>query len=312
MARESEKTKKLNSDDLGFGKRFGAGNHRVLNKAGDFNIKRIGTVNTLYTKLINMKWWAFFLYTLLFYILINSAFALIYFFIGVDELGVDTSKYRAIDELILAYYFSTQTLTTVGYGFLNPFGKAAALVASFESLVGLLSFAIAGALLYGRFSRPRPGIIFSDKALLSDMEEGKRALMLRVANAQESNMIEVKARLLCTYLEDKKGKIARTYRELKLERNEISMLPLNWTLVHWIDEGSPLNNMTYNDLEENECEFIILIEAFNDSIAQLVHARTSFKMHEVLENHKFKIPYSLDEEGVTTFNLHLISESEPM
>ena len=285
----------------------------MLRKDGSFNIRRLGVVRPLFDRLIQLPWWQFFLYTALIYIAINLLFGSAYFILGVEAINVTEYPANSLEAFLAAFHCSAQTLTTVGYGFYHPVSGISAFIATFEAFIGLLSFAFATGLLYGRFSRPRSGIVFSEKALLVDQkEEGRRALMLRIANKHSSSMIEVRARLIFTWMGEGRNGQVRNYRELDLERREASMLPLNWTLVHWIEEGSPLEGKSLMELKGMHGEFICIIKAFNETFSQEVHSRTSYTMEEVVENQMFKIPYTIGEDGQTVFDLDQLSETLPM
>lgn len=301
------------ASDLGLGGRFRGGFQRVLRKDGSFNIRRIGVVKPLFDRLIALPWWLFFIYTALIYVAVNVLFATVYFLLGVDQININEYPADSFDAFLSAFHFSAQTLTTVGYGFYHPINGPAAFVATFEAFVGLLSFAFATGLLYGRFSRPRSGLIFSDKAILiEDEEQGKNGFMLRIANGHSSSMIEVRAQLIFTWMEEGSGGLVRQYRQLALERNSVSMLPLNWTLVHWIDDESPLAGKSLMELKAMHGEFICIIKAFNETFSQEVHSRTSYTADEVVENQRFKIPYKVTDDGQTVFDLEQLSETLPM
>jgi inward rectifier potassium channel len=195
--------------DLGLGGKYRSGMQRVLRKDGSFNIRRLGVVRPLFDRLIQLPWWQFFLYTALIYIAINLLFGSAYFILGVEAINVTEYPANSLEAFLAAFHCSAQTLTTVGYGFYHPVSGISAFIATFEAFIGLLSFAFATGLLYGRFSRPRSGIVFSEKALLVDQkEEGRRALMLRIANKHSSSMIEVRARLIFTWMgEGRNGQV---------------------------------------------------------------------------------------------------------
>ena len=146
------------------------------------------------------------------------------------------------------FFFSTHTLTTVGYGNMYPDGPLANAIASVEALLGLMAFAIATGLLFGRFSRPSARFGFSDVMVIAPYQNGK-ALEFRVVNRRANNLIEAEARVMLMTVEIDGGKPKRKYQQLQLERTQVLFLPLTWTVVHPIDENSPLYGKTAGDLE---------------------------------------------------------------
>ena len=153
----------------GFGSQAQAQGNRLVNKDGSFNVKRDGL--PLFNRfnpfhdLILMSWMHFSLIIFAFYFTVNLIFAFIYFYIGIEHLGgIIGSTLK--DKFFEAFFFSTQTFTTVGFGRINPIGNAASTVAAIESLIGLMAFALATGLLYGRFSRPNVKLIRSENAVI--------------------------------------------------------------------------------------------------------------------------------------------------
>jgi len=166
-------------------------------------------------------------------------FATVYLFIGMHQLQgwIAATPWQKFKE---AYFFSTETFTTVGYGRVNPIGDWANLVASIESMSGFLSFAIATGLIYGRFSKPKAYLVFSEHALVSPFN-GKTGLMFRFASYKDNHIltnVEIKVNL--ALLADEDGKQSYRFYDLALERSRVDSLPMNWTVVHAIDEESPL------------------------------------------------------------------------
>ena len=182
------------SVELGFGKAE-ARQQRLMNKNGGYNYVRTGLPFSeqfnIYHYLINAGSVKFIGLILLWYTGINIFFTSLYFLCGASSLtGMNFNS--PLQQFWEIYFFSAQTLTTVGYGRINPLGFSANFVASMEAMVGLMSFALITGLLYGRFSKPSPKIKFTEKALISPYNNGGMALMFRVANMLDSNMMDVK------------------------------------------------------------------------------------------------------------------------
>ncbi len=299
------------NNDPGFGQKFSSKTKRVINKDGSFNVKRIppkGKPGNYYHQLISMSWAKFLLLNLAVYIIVNVLFALIYMLIGVDKIAGLVQK-NLIDDFANAFFFSVQTLTTVGYGVLSPTGFLAGLVASLEALSGLLLVALATGLLYGRFSKPSAKIIFSDNAIISPYKD-INALEFRIANLRNNTLIDMQASLMfTTNYKSENGDWIRNYYNLELERSHIHFFPLTWTIVHPISENSPLYKLTRKDLLAQNVEFLILIKGFDDTFAQQVHSRYSYLGNEIHWGRKFEKAFTANMQGDLVVELGKINDT---
>jgi inward rectifier potassium channel len=295
-------------DDFGYTNQANQNSKRVINKNGSFNLVRVGEKKSLFHSLVTMKWWKFFLTIVGTYVVVNMLFASIYLLIDFNGIGM-TSDYQVTNKFLIASFFSVQTLTTVGYGSLYPLSEVVSMVASVEALTGLMIFAIFTGLMYGRFSKPSPGIRFSKNMVYAPYKQNN-ALMFRVANERNHNLTELEARILMSVIVEENGRSARKYQVLELENSRITYFPLNWTLVHYIDEKSPLYGMTKTDFEGIDLEMMIMIKGYNETAAQSFHAKSSYTENEIVWNAKFKVPYHFREDGVTVFVLDKIDDYE--
>ena len=300
-------------EDLGIGTKAAEAKVRLLNRDGSFNVRRRGLPFlewfSWYHYLISIPWWQFNLMVLAAYVAINAFFGLVYVGIGTDGLaGMD--GHTMMERYLDAVFFSSQTFTTVGFGRIAPVGKAASTVAALESLAGLLSFALATGLIYGRFSRPVAKIIFSRNAVVAPYRN-ITGVMFRCANMRINQLIDVTATVTLSRLEQSStGEKVRKFYPLELERDSVTFFHLSWTVVHPVSETSPLYGVTKEKLDESEAEFLILLKAFDDSFSQTVHARTSYKSHEVIFGHKFSPIISVGTDGVTELDLGGIHKYE--
>lgn len=282
---------------------------RIINKDGSFNVRRRGTTWRdfhPYLHLINMGWLSFLATLFLGYIVINTLFAGAYYALGPDQLlGADaaTPAGRFLNE----FFFSSHTLSTVGYGNISPKGLAANAVASFEALVGVLGFALATGLLFGRVSRPSAKISFSNHMIVSPYQEGT-SLQFRVVNRRANSLMEIEARPMLMTVEMQDGVQRRNYTMLKLEREKILFLPLTWTVVHPIDQESPLWGKTAEDLRRLQAEVLILIKAYDDTFAQTVLGRHSYRHDEILWGRRFAPAFSVDGQGDLVLELRKLGE----
>jgi len=220
-------------------------------------------------------------------------------------LGGDTSTESA--RFLSAFFFSAHTLTTVGYGSIAPKGMGANIVAVMESMAGVLGFAVATGLLFGRVSRPSAKIGFSDTMVVAPYQDGN-SLQFRIANRRRNDLMEMSARVMLMTVETRDGRPMRQYYQLKLEREQVLFLALTWTIVHPIDAESPLAGMTEEDLAAKQAEFVILLKAFDDTFSQTVFARYSYRHDEVQWGKRFAPAFSVTEQGDMVVDLHKLGE----
>jgi len=289
-------------NDSGFSNQVGSQGSRLINSNGTFNIKRTGRhvlhQLSIAHELITMSWYSFIFMVVAFYIIVNLFFAWLYYKIGMDQfMGMNgNTKW---DEFKEAFFFSAQTITTVGYGRLNPAGLWPNVIASFEALLGLMIFAIVTGLIYGRFSRPVAKLLFSKNALIAPFKENT-AFMFKVANSKTNDMAEVEAQVLLGLILYEEGKFVRRYYGLDLERKNVNSLALTWTIVHPIDEKSPLFGLSSQMMEEHEAEFFISIKGVDTTFSQTVYTRYSFHFSDLVWNAKFKPSFKRSEDGHET------------
>ncbi len=294
--------------DPGITNQFTAPVRRIINKDGSFNVHRRGTTWRdfhPYLHLINMSWAAFFLALFLGYLLANTIFAIVYFLLGPNQLQGGDGPSELV-RFLHGFFFSSQTLTTVGYGSIAPRTMAASAVAAVESLVGVLGFAVATGLLFGRVSRPSARFGFSRNILVAPYQNGT-SLQFRVVNRRANSVMEIEARVLLMTVEENDEGTLRRYHVLRLERPQVLFLPLTWTVVHPIDAESPLAGKTAEDLERLQAEILVLIKAYDDTFSQAVLARHSYRHDEFAWNRRFAPAFEVDEHGDLLLDLQKVS-----
>jgi inward rectifier potassium channel len=283
--------------DPGLTQQFTAPFRRIINKDGTFNVERRGgTWRDFhpYLYLINMSWPGFLLSLFLGYMAINTVFALVYFALGADQLaGAEAST--AAGRFFNDFFFSAHTLTTVGYGNIAPRGTSANIVATLEGLMGVLGFAVATGLLFGRVSRPSARIGFSENMIVAPYQEGY-SLQCRVVNRRKNSLAELQARFLLMTVENSSS-MKRTYTALNLERPEVLFMPLTWTIVHPIDRDSPLWGKTAEDLQRLQAEVLVVLKGFDDTFNQTVWARYSYRHDDLLWDRRFAPAFFVDGHG---------------
>lgn len=296
------------NEELGYTDKYEGRNKRVLNKDGEFNVIRIGVKTGIFHHMLTIGWWRFALSILGFYSMINLLFATLYLLIDFNGIGF-TSDYEIHNRFFIALFFSAQTLTTVGYGSLYPLSAAVSFLASTEALVGLMGFAIFTGVMYGRFSRPVSGLKFSSNALIAPYKGGK-SFQFRVANGMSNNLMNLEARALLSIVVTEGDRQIRRFQPLSLDNSKISYLSINWTCVHPIDEKSPLWGMTEEDFINGNIEILVMVQAYNETFGQDVHARSSYTWAEIEWDKRFRIPYHFNEDGVTVFDINRLEETE--
>lgn len=299
--------------DPGLGEKFSARTQRLVNRDGTFNVRRLGPAwvpGDWYHYGVSLSWPRFIGSALGWFVVLNIMFTLAFLVLGYYESLLGAPPVRTwYEKFLYTFFFSVQTFTSVGYGVLSPRGLVSGLLSSLEALVGVLTFALITGLLYARFSRPTAQILFSDAAIITPPDEqGLRRLMLRVANKRTNTVIDMTARLLFSVMNPD---FTRRYYALALERDQVTFFPLNWTLVHDITPDSPLYGLTAPQLAEENAEILVLLRGFDDTYAQDINARSSYRYDELRWSHRFVRPYrTVAETGETLLDLSLISTTE--
>jgi len=295
--------------DPGLTQQFTGNLRRAINKDGSFNVERQGgTWRNIhpYLHLINVGWPTFLGLVLLAYIVVNTIFALIYFALGPGHLQ-NADMPTPLGRFLNDFFFSAHTLTTVGYGNLAPGSISANIVATFEAITGLMGFALATGLLFGRVSRPSAKIGFSEKMLMAPYQEG-RSLQFRLVNLRPNVLIELSASITLMTVEPGPSGLTRQFQALTLERTSVYFFPLTWTVVHPIDESSPLRGKTAAELEALQAEVLILIKGFDDTFSQMVNARYSYRYDEMVWDAKFNPAFHIDAAGRMVLDVNQVSD----
>jgi inward rectifier potassium channel len=300
------------NNDTGFG--VGTGNgQRFVNRDGTFNVHRVGLKAwdkySVYNQLLSISTGWFITIILVYFFTINLVFTIIYIAFGKHQfVGIEGN--HLMNYGVELFFFSTQTFTTVGYGRINPIGFSANLIAAIESLFGLMSFALMTGLLYGRFARPKANLLFSNIAVVAPYR-GITGLMFRFASIKESHSltdISVKLSIGMQVLENDKPEYK--FYNLDLERERVDSLPMNFTVVHPINDKSPLWNMKQDDFENADVELYVWVRAYDDVYSATVQQRTSYIFNEIKIGAKFIPMYYENQDGsYTIIELDKISET---
>lgn len=292
--------------DPGLGSSYQTPIARIINEDGTYNIQRKGGMRgfrDLYKYLTEIRWSTFFFLTITTYILINVVFAGIYMIGGVEDIsGINPKS----NHFLNAFFFSVQTFTTVGYGFLAPVGEFAGIISTIEAFIGLMYFALITGLLYGRFSKPSSKIAFAKNAILTDFEGGK-AIMFKMVNTR--NSVLLKASVKCTLAIDDESQ-QRTYHQVKLELDYIQFFPLTWTLVHKVDDKSPFYGLNAEQIKQRNAELIVIAEALDETFSQNIIEKRSFAGDQWIDGVKFKRSYFVNDAGKIELRIDQLNEVE--
>ena len=262
----------------------------------------------LYHRAMTVYWPVFFGSAAVLFVTLNAVFGFLYW------LGHEPIANAEGNGPLAYFYFSIETLATVGYGDMHPQTDYGHLIATVEIFTGMSFLAVMTGLIFARFSRPRARFVFADTAVIT-RHEGRQALMIRTANARHNTISRANARLWLIRAErSREGDQLRRFYELKLDRSEHPMFVLSWMLFHIIDKDSPLYAATASDLEEGDALFVLNVGGLDDSSAQQLYARHVYSWRDIRWNHRYKDITSVSPQGrflldYTKFN-DVVAEEE--
>jgi inward rectifier potassium channel len=296
--------------DLGFGSVVTSRrNIRLLNRDGSFNVKVLhGPVwdhLLSYHKLLTISWTKFYLVVAAVYLSLNVLFASLYVACGTGSLagvGPGTQFQRA-------FFFSVETLATIGYGNVYPATIRSSVLMTVEAMIGLLLFAIGTGLVFARFSRPTADILYARHAVIGPYKDGIDAFKFRIVNRKQSQLVNVDAVVTHSRFENGPKGVERKFYQLGLERNRVVFFPLNWTVVHPIDAKSPLKGWTPEMLRQAEAEFYVSLTAVDETFAQTVHSRSSYTMDDIKCGENYRMMYE-PKDGEFVLDLELLDKTE--
>jgi inward rectifier potassium channel len=224
------------------------------------------------------------------YLGVNALFGLVYMVVG----GVDGVKPGDFSD---AFFFSVQTLGTIGYGQMAPRTPAAEAVVTVESFFGLFNLAIATGLLFARISRPTARVMFSDRAVVT-LHDGVPTLMFRAANRRRNRIVE--AEVTVNIMRDwttREGSRMRGFETLATVRSRSPVFALTWQIMHRIDEASPLFGQTTETLMTQRAEIVVVLRGLDETFAQTIHARTSYMPEEIVWGARLADVFSRAADG---------------
>lgn len=258
----------------------------------------------LYHTALTIRWPTFFAALAAMFLVLNALFACLY------QIGHASIANQFPPGFGGAFFFSVETLATVGYGDMHPQTIYAHLVATFEIFVGMSGIALATGLVFARFSRPRAKIMFAREVVVHPIE-GRTTLMVRAANARQNVIAEAGAKLRLMRVETSSdGYTARRIYDLKLVRDQHPVFTLGWNLMHVIDESSPLYGETAESLARQHASLLVMIEGSDESTAQTMQARHSWSDREIRWQHRY-VDLLYEVDGVSHIDYTYFHDIEP-
>lgn len=268
--------------------------------------RRESRLSDPYHLVLTLSWPRFFAGLVLMFVVVNLIFGTAYWL-----LPGSVANARA-GEFFDYFFFSIETLATVGYGVMSPASAAGHVVASVEILTGMVGIAITTGLVFARFSKPTARILFSNRAIVRDFE-GQRVLMLRMANERHNRIVEATATLSLVRVEvNPQGESFVRIHDLHLIRERTPVFALTWTLMHAIDERSPLHGIDAAQLAATRSRILVSVTGHDETVAASVYAGNSYEAGDVAFASRFVDILSMTPEGERMVDLTRFHDIEPM
>jgi inward rectifier potassium channel len=237
-------------------------------------------LSDLYHFLLTESWPTLLAGIVLIFVAINSIFAVIYLI----DRGIENARPGSFGD---AFFFSVQTMATIGYGKMSPDSFVANIMVSAEALIGLIGLAMVTGLVFAKFSRPTARVRFSRVAIVSN-RDGIPSLQFRMANMRANRIVDASARVVFARQERTlEGEEMRRFYDLKLQRDRNGIFVYSWTAIHPITEDSPINGVTREAMEAASAEIIVSVTGLDETFAQTVHARYSYRARDILWGKRF-------------------------
>ena len=259
---------------------------------GDSPIRGAPTrvLDDLYHYLVTASWPALIGLIAAAFIMANMVFAIGYYFDG----GVENARYRSFADM---FFFSVQTMATIGYGKMVPITLFSNILVSIEALTGLVALALMTGLVFAKFSRPTARVRFS-RYMVVGPRDGTTSLMIRMANMRANRIVEANIHVVFARQETTvEGESIRRFYDLTMTRNRSAMFAFSWTAVHRIVEGSPFFGETRESLAKCQPEIVVSITGLDETFSQTIHARHTYKLDEIIWGARFADVLTLDPDG---------------
>jgi len=284
---------------------------RLVSRGDDDGLEIVRTghrklrLGDMYIRLLAASWKQLLCLIVALYLGINLLFALAYLAIG----GIEHAQPGSFAD---AFFFSVQTLSTIGFGRMAPVGLVANVLVTLEALTGFGFFALVTGLVFSKFSRPTARVLFSEVAVICPYD-GVPHLMLRLANERSNRIVDANLHMVMLRKEvTQEGHQMRRFHDLKLVRSRIPILQLTWTAMHRIDGESPLHNATPLALRDIEAEIVVSLTGLDETLSQTIHARTSYVAEEIICGSAFVDILKRSDDGRVEVNYNLFHEVRPL
>ena len=293
---------------MGLSKRPKRLTRQSFGRSGVSDVTRLGMPRTglrdAYHSMMTIPVSGLLLVLVLAYLLANAVFAVLYLAFPGSIAHAEPGSFAD------AYFFSVQTMATIGYGALLPGNLAGNIIATGETVVGMLTVALSAGVVFARVSRPTARMMFSDVAVIGK-RNGRTTLMFRVANQRRTQIVEAQINVALLRNEvTQEGETVRRFHDLTLERNRTPIFALSWTVLHVIDEDSPFYRQTHDSLKAEDAEIICSITGIDEIFAQPVHSRFGYSVEDLRWNTRFVDIISRDGQGRRYIDYRLFHDTE--
>ena len=257
-----------------------------------------------YHGVLTCSWPGFVVRLGILFLAVNLAFAILY---AADRGGISNARPGNFAD---AFFFSVQTLGTLGYGVMAPKTLYTNILVTAESFAGILIIALFAGMIFARFSRPFARVIFSKNALITTFD-GAPMLMFRAANQRGNSILDANAVVsVASNYTTREGDRLRRFQELKLVRSSNPLFALSWTVMHPIDELSPLYNLGLAEMIERDMQIVVMVGGMDETIADRIYARYSYLPEEILWRHRFVDVISMTPSGQRMVDLAHFHDTE--
>ena len=272
---------------------------------GPLRIGASGNWGDLYHRTLVVGWPAFIIIGCGLYLGLNLLFGALFW------LRPGTIDHARAGSFADAFFFSIQTMATIGYGVLTPVGAYANTVVTIETMVSLVFVAFTTGLIFARFSRPTARVVFSTVATVA-IHNGMPTLSVRLSNSRKNQILEADATMVLLRAErTQEGKTIRRFYDLPLVRGHTPVFALTFTMMHPIDETSPLHGTTQQMLADDDSELLVTVTGLDETMSQTIHARTSYKAEEILFGQRYRDMFGFTPAGRLVIDHRRMDEVEP-
>jgi inward rectifier potassium channel len=283
---------------------------RIVHREASDRVVAIGLptpwAGDLYHRLVALPWASFLACLSLVYLALNCLFALLYLLGGE---AIANARPGAFSD---AFFFSVETLSTIGYGQMSPATLYGNMVMSAEAIAGVMLLAVAAGLMFARFSRPTARVVFSKVAVVAPFNRVP-TLSLRLANARRNQILD--AQVSVTLIRDERtseGDWIRRFYDLQLARQRSPIFAMTFTVMHTIDAASPLHNASASSVAAEGAELVVTVSGVDETTSQIVHARTSYLAHEIMWDHRFADVFTQTADGRLAIDYRRFHDTGPI